>query len=360
MANLDLYELLGVERDASPEALKQAYRRLARELHPDRRPDDARAAERFKEINAAYDILKDPQKRAIYDRYGPEGLNGAGGPAGNPFAGADISDAFASMFGEIFGDFMGGGPQRPRTMRRQGRDVRFDIEIDLESAYHGKEVELRVPCMVPCTACAATGSASRKSPETCSSCGGSGQIHTRQGFMAIQQTCGACRGQGQAIRNPCQACGGTGRRRGEHDIKVRVPAGISDGGKLKVANRGEAGILGGPPGDLYLVVAIAEHRRFDRVGSDLRTNLDIPMTLAALGGEIETETIDGTTARVSVPPGTQSGNRLRLRGKGMPSVNRSSQGDLYLDVLVRTPTKLNRRQRKLLEEFASLSDERQA
>ncbi len=357
MAKLDLYELLGAERNASSEDLKQAYRRLAKELHPDRHPNDPNAADRFKEINAAYDVLKDPQKRSIYDRFGHEGLNGAGAQGGNPFGSADIGDAFANMFGEIFGDFMGGGTQRPRTMRRQGRDVRYDIEVDLEAAYHGKQVEMRVPCLVPCNACAETGSASRSSPQSCSACGGSGRFRTSQGFMTFEQTCPTCRGQGQAIRDPCQACGGSGRRRGDHDIKVSVPAGIAHGGKLKVSGRGEAGILGGPAGDLYLVVSIREHPQFDRAGDDLRTNIDIHMTLAALGGDIETNTIDGGTARVSVPPGTQSGNRLRLRGKGMPSLQRGGHGDLYLDVLVRTPTRLSRKQRSLLEEFAELSGE---
>lgn len=352
MATPDLYELLGVQRNASPEDLKQAYRQLARELHPDRHPNDSKAADRFKEINAAYDILKDPQKRAIYDRFGPEGLNGAAAQGGNPFGNADISDAFANMFGEIFGDFMGGGTQHTRTLRRQGRDVGFDLKIDLEAAFRGKQVELRVPCLVSCTACAATGSASRSDPQSCSSCGGSGRFRTSQGFMTFEQTCPTCRGQGQAIRDPCQACGGSGRRRGEHDIKVSVPAGISDGSKLKVAGRGEAGILGGPAGDLYLVVSVREHPEFDRVGDDLRASLDISMTLAALGGEVETPTIDGGMARVSVPAGTQSGGRIRLRGKGMPSLQRGGRGDLYLDVLVRTPTRLNRQQRKILEEFA--------
>ncbi len=356
MADRDLYRLLGVERSVSPEDLKQAYRRLAKELHPDRNPDDAHAAERFKEINAAYDVLKDPQKRAVYDRYGHEGLNGSGGPAGNPFGGADIGDAFANMFGEIFGDIMGGGGQRTRSARQHGRDVRYDLEIDLAAAYHGREVELRVPCPVACTACNATGSASRAAPQSCPHCGGSGRLRSSQGFMTFEQPCGACQGQGQAIRDPCQACGGSGRRRGEHDIKVRVPAGIAHGGKLKVANRGEAGVRGGPAGDLYLVVSIREHPQFERIGDQLRTNVDVPMTTAALGGEVETETIDGGTARVSVPAGTQSGSRLRLRGKGMPRLGRSGYGDLHLDVLVRTPTRLNRRQRKLLEEFAALSD----
>ncbi len=358
MANIDLYELLGVERGSSPEDLKQAYRRLAKQLHPDRHPKNSSAAERFKEINAAYDVLKDPQKRAIYDRFGQEGLNGGAAQGGNPFGGPDIGDAFASMFGEIFGEFMGGGAQRPRTLRRQGRDVRYDLEVELESAYHGKAVDLRVPCNVPCTACAATGSASRSGPQACHPCGGSGRFRSSQGFMTIEQACPTCRGQGQAIRDPCHACSGIGRRQGEHEIKVTVPAGITHGGKLKVAGRGEAGTLGGPGGDLYLVVTIRDHPTYHRVGDDLRSNIAVPMTLAALGGDIETDTIDGGTARVSVPPGTQSGNRLRLRGKGMPSLQRGGHGDLYLDVLVRTPTRLSRRQRKLLEEFAELSGDR--
>ena len=355
MARPDLYELLGVSRDVSPEDLKRAYRRLVKELHPDRHPGDTRAVDRFKEINAAYDILKDPKKRSVYDRFGAEGLNGRG-QAGNPYGQADIGDAFASMFGEIFGDFVGGGGgQRTQRVQRQGRDVRYDIDIDLEAAFHGREVNLRVACAVACSACASTGSASRSAPQHCGTCNGAGRVRSSQGFMTFEQTCPACRGQGQRIHDPCRACGGTGRRRGEHEVKVRIPAGIRDGATLRVAGRGEAGIQGGPAGDLLLVVSMRPHRRFKRDGDHLLTGIDIPMTVAALGGEVEAPTLDGEVTTVTVPAGTQSGSRLRARGEGMPNLQSGRRGDLHLDVLVRTPTRLNRRQRKLLEQFAELS-----
>jgi len=360
MAERDLYELLGVQRNASPEALKRAYRRLVKELHPDRHPGDAAAAERFKEINAAYDVLKDPRKRAVYDRLGHAGLNGsASGHGGGAYAGGDLGDVLSSLFGEgfgeVFGEFVGGGG---RSGRQRGQDLTYSVEIDLEEAFRGKELELRIPGDVPCAACGATGSVSRKAPQSCGPCGGRGSIRRAHGFMTVEHTCPTCRGQGKSIQDPCSACGGAGRRRGERDISVRIPAGIPDGGKLKMANKGEAGMLGGPPGDLYLEVSIAEHPRFRRAGDHLRTDIDIPMTLAALGGAVEAVTIDGVKAKVKVPAGTQSGSRLRIRQKGMPNLRTGDRGDLFLDVLVNTPTRLSRRQRKLLEEFAELSGER--
>lgn len=351
MAERDLYEVLGVEREADDGAIKKAYRRLAMELHPDRNPDDESAAERFKEVNAAYDILKDPQKRAAYDRFGSAAFGGGGrGGPGGPHAGADFGAAFTDMFEELFGGAMGG--RRGARGSNRGSDIRYEIAIDLEEAYAGKKVRVRVPSLVACDACKQTGSSSGKEPAACRHCNGTGVLRTQQSIMTFERTCPHCRGVGKMISDPCRHCRGAGRMESKRDVDVTIPPGMDDGHQLKVRGEGEAGIRGGPPGDLFIVVRVRRHRKFERSRADLRTSLQVPFTTAVLGGEMRAPTLDGGWTQVTVPEGTQPGQQLRLRGKGMPRVNTSGHGDLYLTVHLQTPTRLTRRQRKLMEEFA--------
>ena len=350
MAKRCFYEVLGVERSADEGGLKSAFRKLAMKWHPDRNPGDKNCEARFKEINEAYEILKDPDKRAAYDRFGHAAFEhgGPGGPAG---FGADFGSAFSDLFEGIFG--MGGG--RGRSGRERGADLRYNMEIRLEEAYSGKTAHVRIPTSVTCESCSGSGAKAGTRPKACPSCGGQGRIRHAQGFFTLERTCPNCQGRGQVIDNPCQACSGSGRVTRERTLSVNIPPGVEDGTRIRLAGEGEAGVRGGPTGDLYIFLSIAGHPFFQREGADLHCRVPISMVTAALGGEFEVPTIDGTNTRVKVPEGTQSGRRFRVQGKGMPVLRSKQAGDMYIQVLVETPQKLTKRQRELLSEFERLS-----
>jgi molecular chaperone DnaJ len=350
MAKRCFYEVLGVERSADEGGLKSAFRKLAMKWHPDRNPGDKNCEARFKEINEAYEILKDPDKRAAYDRFGHAAFEhgGPGGPAG---FGADFGSAFSDLFEGIFG--MGAG--RARSGRERGADLRYNMEIRLEEAYSGKTAHVRIPTSVTCESCSGSGAKAGTRPKACPSCGGQGRIRHAQGFFTLERTCPNCQGRGQVIDNPCQACSGSGRVTRERTLSVNIPPGVEDGTRIRLAGEGEAGVRGGPTGDLYIFLSIAGHPFFQREGADLHCRVPISMVTAALGGEFEVPTIDGTNTRVKVPEGTQSGRRFRVQGKGMPVLRSKQAGDMYIQVLVETPQKLTKRQRELLSEFERLS-----
>jgi molecular chaperone DnaJ len=353
MAKQDYYATLGVARDASAEDIKRAYRKLAMQHHPDRNPGDKRAEARFKEINEAYDVLKDEQKRAAYDRYGHAAFEQGAGPGagGFDFAAGGIGDIFEQMFG----DFMGGG--RRGRGPRAGADLRASVEIDLAEAFTGTKATLRVPTRVKCEACNGTGSENReRGSETCPMCHGAGKVRSQQGFFVVERTCPTCGGQGRVIRNPCRICGGTGTVQRERTLQVQIPAGIEDGTRIRLAGEGEAGGPGAPNGDLYVHVAIRPHPIFQREGATVFCRVPVRMTQAALGAEIEVPTIDGSLARVKLPPGTQTGDQFRLRGKGFSVLRSAQRGDMLIQVQVETPQNLTRRQRELLEEFEAEAD----
>ena len=350
MAKRCFYEVLGVERSADEGGLKSAFRKLAMKWHPDRNPGDKNCEARFKEINEAYEILKDPDKRAAYDRFGHAAFEhgGPGGPAG---FGADFGSAFSDLFEGIFG--MGAG--RGRSGRERGADLRYNMEIRLEEAYSGKTAHVRIPTSVTCESCSGSGAKAGTRPKACPTCGGQGRIRHAQGFFTLERTCPNCQGRGQVIDNPCPNCSGSGRVTRERTLSVNVPAGVEDGTRIRLAGEGEAGLRGGPTGDLYIFLSIAGHPFFQREGADLHCRVPISMVTAALGGEFEVPTIDGTNTRVKVPEGTQSGRRFRVQGKGMPVLRSKQAGDMYIQVLVETPQKLTKRQRELLSEFERLS-----
>ena len=349
MAKRCYYDVLEVERTAGDGELKSAFRKLAMKWHPDRNPGDKSSEVRFKEINEAYEILKDPDKRAAYDRFGhaafEHGAHGAGG------FGADFGSAFSDLFEGIFG--MSGG--RARSGRERGADLRYNMEIRLEEAYRGKTAQVRIPTSVTCEACSGSGAKTGTRPKACPGCGGQGRIRHAQGFFTLERTCPACQGRGQVIDNPCASCSGSGRVTKERTLSVNIPPGVEDGTRIRLASEGEAGIRGGPAGDLYIFLAIAGHPFFQREGADLHCRVPISMVSAALGGEFEVPTIDGGNTRVKVPDGTQSGRRFRIHGKGMPVLRSRQTGDMYVQVVVETPQKLTKRQRELLNEFERLS-----
>ena len=347
MAKQDYYEALGVNRDADESALKSAYRKLAMRYHPDRNPDDREAETRFKEINEAYDVLKDPEKRAAYDQFGHAAFEG--GAAGG--AGFDFGSGFADIFDEMFGDFMGGN-RGGRQRSTRGADLRYNMEIGLEQAFAGCENQIRVARAVACEACNGSGAEPGSSPETCGTCHGRGKVRAQQGFFTMERPCPTCGGAGRIIRNPCRQCGGDGRLRREKSLKVTIPAGVEDGTRIRLAGEGEAGERGGEVGDLYIFISVAPHRLFRRDGSDLQVRVPIPMTAAALGGAVEVPSIDGKRAKLTIPKGVQSGHQFRLRGKGMSILRSDRRGDMYVDVFVETPVNLSKRQEKLLAEFA--------
>ncbi len=357
MAKPDFYQVLGVTRSASADEIKKAYRKKAMDLHPDRNPDDPEAERRFKEVNEAYAVLKDDQSRAAYDRFGHAAFEGAGagGPGG---AGSFDFGGFADIFDEMFGEFMGGGKRGPRQQPggRQGADLRYNMEITLEEAFGGKEAQIRVPTTVSCDSCSGTGAEPGSHPTTCPTCNGRGRVRAQQGFFTIERTCPTCGGQGRIIENPCGSCSGTGRIEKTKTLQVNIPAGVEDGTRIRLAEEGEAGLRGGPPGDLYIFLSIKPHRFFKRDGANLYCRVPLPMTTSALGGSIEVPTIDGSRASVNVPEGTQSGQQFRLRGKGMSIIRSGAKGDLYIQIEVETPRNLTRRQKELLREFEEESD----
>ena len=352
MAKADYYEMLGVARDADEATLKKAFRKLAMQYHPDRNPGDAEAEQRFKEINEAYEVLKDPKKRQAYDQFGHAAFEaGMGGGRGGP-RGFDFGSSFADVFEDIFGEFMGGGRGGGRGGGSRGADMRFDLEITLEDAFNGKQTEITVPASATCEVCDGSGAAEGTQPVTCPTCNGHGKVRATQGFFTIERTCPACHGVGRVIKDPCKNCGGAGRVRRDKTLAVNIPAGIEDGMRIRLSGEGEAGVRGGPPGDLYIFLAVAPHPVFQRDGVDVSCRVPIPMTRAALGGTVEVPTLEGARVRLNIPAGTQSGHQFRLRSKGMPSVQgRGGRGDMYVIINVETPVNLSARQRELLEEF---------
>jgi molecular chaperone DnaJ len=348
MAKRCYYEVLQVDRGVDDSDLKSAFRKLAMKWHPDRNPGDKACENRFKEINEAYEVLKDPDKRAAYDRFGHGAFERQGGPGG---FGSDFGSAFSDLFEGIFG--MAGG--RTRSGRERGADLRYNMEISLEEAYSGKTAQVRIPTSVSCESCSGSGAKPGTRPKACPTCGGHGRVRHTQGFFTLERTCLACQGRGQVIDTPCSSCSGSGRVTRERTLSVNIPPGVEDGTRIRLAGEGEAGVRGGPAGDLYIFLSISSHPFFQREGADLHCRVPISMVAAALGGDFEVPTIDGNNSRVKVPEGTQSGRRFRLQGKGMPVLRSKQTGDMYVQVLVETPQKLTRRQRELLNEFERLS-----
>jgi molecular chaperone DnaJ len=345
------YETLECAKGAPVETLKASYRKLAMRFHPDKNPGDATAEIKFKEINEAYDVLKDDQKRAAYDRFGHAAFEGGmgGGGRGNPF---DFAGSFSEVFEDFFGEMMGG-----RRARRQNRgaDLRYNLSITLEEAYNGRAAEIRIPTMVACEACQGVGAEAGHEPETCPGCQGHGKVRASQGFFTIERTCGQCRGSGKIIRHPCKACRGSGAVEKERTLNVDVPPGVEEGTRIRLSGEGQAGLNGGPSGDLYIFLSVAEHPIFQRDGHDLHCRIPVSFVTAALGGAMEVPTLDGGRAKVTIPEGTQAGRQFRLKGKGMPVLRSAQKGDLYVELAVETPVRLNRRQKDLLREFESES-----
>jgi len=354
MSKRDYYEVLGVIRTCTEVELKAAFRKLAMQHHPDRNPGNKECEHRFKEINEAYDVLKDGDKRAAYDRFGHAAFEHGGmGGAGYGF-GADFGSTFADIFEGIFG--MGTGRGRG-SGRERGSDLRYNMEISLDEAFTGKTAQIRIPTSVTCEACSGSGAKAGTKPKPCATCGGAGKIRHAQGFFTLERTCPACHGRGQVIDDPCKVCSGGGRVTRERTLSVNIPAGVEDGTRIRLAGEGEAGLRGGPAGDLYIFLEVAPHEFFQRDGADLHCRVPVSMVSAALGGEFEVPAIDGSKVRVNVPAGTQTGRRFRLSGKGMPVLRSKQTGDMYVQVVVETPQNLTKRQRELLAEFEKLSSE---
>ncbi|HEY8189635.1 MAG TPA: molecular chaperone DnaJ [Micavibrio sp.] len=358
MAGKDYYQLLGIERNASDDDIKKAFRTLAMKYHPDRNKDDATAEAKFKEINEAYDALKDPQKKAAYDRFGSAAFEGGmggfrPGAAGGAGAGAaGFGGAFSDIFEDMFGDFMGGGG-RGRTSHgpQRGNDVQYTMEVTMEEAFTGKEATIRIPLSETCDLCNGSGAKTGSGTETCATCSGSGRVRMQQGFFTIERTCPTCGGEGAIIRDPCEKCSGAGRVRKEKTLRVKIPPGVENGRRIRLGGEGEAGVRGGPSGDLYVLLAIKPHRLFRREGADLFCRVPIPMTTAALGGDIDVPTVDRTKTKVKIPPGTQSGQQMRVKGKGMSILRSQARGDMYIEIFVETPVNLSRKQSDLLKEL---------
>ncbi|MDP4795964.1 MAG: molecular chaperone DnaJ [Rhodospirillales bacterium] len=349
MAKQDYYECLGVSRDADAATLKKAYRKLAMDHHPDRNPGDAEAEKRFKELSEAYEVLKDDDKRAAYDRFGHAAFEG-GGPGPGGFGGGGGAGGFADIFEEMFGDFMGGrGGQRASAGR--GSDLRFNMEITLEDAFNGLKTEIRVLTAVVCDDCKGSGGKDGASPAACGSCGGAGRVRQQSGFFTVERTCPTCQGTGQTIKDPCRGCGGSGRKQKEKTLSVNIPSGVEDGTRIRLASEGEAGLRGAPTGDLYIFLAIKPHRFFRRDGADIHVRVPVPMATATLGGQIEVPTVEGKLLRVSIPEGTPTGHQLRLRSKGMKVLRSESRGDMFVQIFVETPVNLTKKQKELLKEF---------
>ncbi len=345
MSKRDYYEILGVSKTASEAELKSAFRKLAMQCHPDRHPGDTAAEAKFKELNEAYQVLSDGQKRGAYDRYGHQAFEQGGG-GGNP----DFSDFMSDIFDSFFGDARRGGP-RSANSRERGADLRYNLEIGLEDAFAGKNASIRVPTSIACEVCSGTGAKPGSKSRQCPTCGGHGKVRANQGFFSVERTCPTCAGRGEIIDDPCKNCQGAGRVTRDRTLSVNIPAGVEDGTRIRLAGEGEAGLRGGPAGDLYIFLSIQPHAIFQRDGADLFCRVPIGLVQAALGGEIEVPTLTGEQARVKIPEGTQTGKQFRLKGKGMSVLRSREVGDLYIQVVVETPQKLTARQRELLQEF---------
>ena len=359
MSKRDYYDVLGVSKGASADEIKKGYRTKAKELHPDRNSDNPKAEEQFKEVNEAYEALKDPDKKAAYDRFGHaafEGGMGGGGPRGH--GQGDFASAFSDVFDDLFGDFMGGragpgGGGRQRATR--GSDLRYNLRVTLEDAFQGVQKTINVPTSVSCDTCTGTGAEGGAEPTTCPTCSGMGKVRAQQGFFTVERSCPTCSGAGQIISNPCKDCGGAGRKNKDRSLSVNIPAGVETGTRIRLAGEGEAGLRGGPSGDLYIFIEVREHDLFQRDGQDLFCHVPVSMTAAALGGDIEVPTIDGGRSRVKVPAGSQSGRQMRLRSKGMPGLRGGGHGDMFIELAVETPVNLTSRQKEILREFNEIS-----
>ena len=366
MSKRDFYDVLGVAKGATADEIKKAYRKKAKELHPDRNADNPDAEAKFKEANEAYEILKDAEKKAAYDRFGHAafegGMGGGGGPRGGAqgFGQGDFQSAFSDVFDDLFGDFMGGrggGAGGARQRAARGSDLRYNLRVSLEEAFNGVQKTVRVPTSVACDVCSGTGAQGGAEPTTCPTCSGMGKVRAQQGFFTVERTCPTCGGLGQIIKNPCSNCSGTGRVQKDRALNVNIPAGVETGTRIRLAGEGEAGMRGGPPGDLYIFVEVQSHELFDRDGVNLYCRVPVSMGKAALGGAIEVPTIDGGRGRVQIPAGSQSGRQMRLRSKGMPALRGGGVGDMFIELAVETPVNLTSRQRELLTEFEQLSED---
>jgi len=357
----DYYDVLGSKKGASAEELKKAYRQKAKELHPDRNSDNPEAESQFKEVNEAYEVLKDDQKKAAYDRFGHAAFEngmGGGGQRGGGQQG-DFASAFSDVFEDLFGDFMGrgGGGGGGRSRAQRGSDLRYNLRVNLEEAYAGVQKAINVPASSTCDTCRGTGAEGGAEPVTCTTCSGMGKVRAQQGFFTVERTCPTCNGMGQTIKNPCRKCQGAGRVEKDRSLSVNIPAGVETGTRIRLAGEGEAGLRGGPQGDLYIFIEVKDHAIFQREGVHLFCRVPISMPSASLGGEVEVPTIDGGKARVKVPQGAQSGKQMRLRGKGMPALRGAGTGDMVIELAVETPVNLTARQKELLREFEKLSEE---
>ena len=361
MAKRDYYEILGLQRGAGEADLKSAFRRLAKEHHPDKNPGDKVSEQKFKELAEAYEVLKDPQKRAAYNQFGHAAFEGGmGGRGGQGGFGPDFASSMSDIFDDLFGEFMGGrrGPGRGQggqSARERGADLRYNMDIALGEAFAGKTAQIRVPTSVPCDGCAGSGAKPGTEPKSCPTCGGAGKVRASQGFFTIERTCPGCQGRGEIIADPCTKCQGAGRVTKERTLSVNIPAGVEDGTRIRLAGEGEAGLRGGPAGDLYIFLSIKPHELFQRAGADIFCRVPISMTTAALGGQIDVPTVDGAKTRVKVPEGCETGKQFRLKGKGMPVLRSKVSGDMYIQVEVETPKHLTARQRELLADFEAES-----
>jgi molecular chaperone DnaJ len=360
MAKRDYYDVLGVARGASADEIKKAYRTKAKELHPDRNADNPDAESQFKEANEAYEVLKDAEKKAAYDRFGhaafESGMGGGGRPGGYGANQGDFASAFSDVFDDLFGDFMGGrGGGRGRAAR--GADLRYNLRVTLEEAYSGLQKTINVPTSVSCSSCSGSGAEGGAEPQTCPTCSGMGKVRAQQGFFTVERTCPTCGGLGQIIKNPCKACSGQGRVHKDRALSVNIPAGVETGTRIRLAGEGEAGMRGGPSGDLYIFIEVAKHELFERENTNLFCRVPVSMTTAALGGDIEVPTIDGGRSRVKIPAGSQSGRQMRLRSKGMPALRGGQEGDMFIELAVETPVNLTNRQKELLREFEAMSED---
>ena len=362
MAKRDYYDVLGVSKGASADEIKKGFRSKAKELHPDRNKDNPDAEAQFKEVNEAYEILKDGEKKAAYDRFGHAafegGMGGGQGPRpGQGFGGGqDFGSAFSDVFDDLFGDFMGGrGTGRQRATR--GSDLRYNLRVSLEEAYSGLQKTINVPTAVACGSCNGSGAEGGAEPTTCPTCSGMGKVRAQQGFFTVERTCPTCNGLGQIIKNPCNSCGGAGRVEKDRSLSVNIPAGVETGTRIRLGGEGEAGLRGGPSGDLYIFIEVEDHKLFERDGVNLFCRVPVAMSTAALGGNIEVPTIDGGRARVQIPSGSQSGRQMRLRSKGMPALRGGGSGDMFIELAVETPVNLTSRQKELLREFEEISEQ---
>jgi molecular chaperone DnaJ len=354
MSKLDYYVVLGVTKGASDAEIKKAYRKKAMDHHPDRNKGDDAAEAKFKEVSEAYDVLKDPDKKAAYDRYGHAAFEGGRGPGGQAGFGGFGGSAFSDVFDDLFGEFTGRGGRGGGHRPSRGSDLRYNLSVTLEEAYSGKQETISVNASINCESCSGTGAQGGTEPQSCPTCSGIGKVRAQQGFFTVERTCPTCNGRGSIITNPCKTCSGSGRQHRERSLSVNIPAGVETGTRIRLAGEGEAGMRGGPSGDLYIFIDVEEHAIFDREGQNIYCRIPVSMASAALGGEIEVPTIDGGKSRVKIPAGSQSGTQMRLKGKGMPGLRSSAKGDLFLEISVETPVNLSAKQKELLKEFDSL------